>query len=57
MRAVAVAVAVALELELELEREKEDERRFLINKLARRSYLPVNVVTIPPALMIVLVRK
>jgi hypothetical protein len=36
---------LVLVLVLVSEREKKDERRLLINKLARRSYLPVNVFT------------
>jgi len=36
-------LVLVLVLVLELEREKKDERRFLINTLARQSYLSVNV--------------
>lgn len=36
---------LVLVLVLELEREKKDERRFLIDTLARQPYLPVNVFT------------
>jgi hypothetical protein len=40
-----LVLVLVLVLVLELEREKKDERRFLINTLARRPYLPVNVFT------------